>query len=197
MRKFVFATNNSHKLKELKEILGNKFEILSLNDIGCTDEIPETGITLEENAAQKSYYIWERFRINCFADDTGLEIKELNNEPGVYSARYAGDDKNAGANMQKVLNKMDGVKNREARFRTVISLIIDGKEKQFEGIVDGVIIEEKRGAEGFGYDPIFMPQGFNQSFAEMPAAIKNQISHRGNAVKKLVYYLLDHGDVGL
>jgi XTP/dITP diphosphohydrolase len=189
MEKLVFATNNAHKLKELREILGDEFELLSLEDIGCVQEIPETGKTLEENAAQKSSYIWDRYKINCFADDTGLEIKELNNEPGVYSARYAGADKDAGANMQKVLRKMDGIENREARFRTVISLILDGTEKQFEGIVDGKIIENKRGAEGFGYDPIFMPNGFSLSFAEMSAEDKNQISHRGNAVKKLVNFL--------
>lgn len=189
MRKLVFATNNDHKLRELKQILPSEFELLSLNDIGCTDDIPETGTTLEVNAAQKSFYIWDRFGINCFADDTGLEIEALGNEPGVYSARYAGEDRSATANMLKVLEKMANEANRKARFRCIISLIIDGEEKQFEGIVDGVILNEKRGETGFGYDPIFMPDGYDQSFAEMSADDKNQISHRGRAVMKLVDYL--------
>ncbi|NEW82725.1 MAG: non-canonical purine NTP diphosphatase [Mariniphaga sp.] len=189
MRKLVFATNNDHKLRELKEILSSEFELLSLNDIGCTDDIPETGTTLEVNAAQKSFYIWDKYGINCFADDTGLEIEALGNEPGVYSARYAGEGRNATDNMLKVLEKLKNEINRKARFRCVISLIIEGKEKQFEGIVEGMILEEKHGAAGFGYDPIFMPDGFSQSFAEMSAVDKNQVSHRGRAVKKLVDYL--------
>ena len=189
MKKLVFATNNDHKLRELTEIVPPEFELLSLNDIDCSDDIPETGDTLEINAAQKSFYIWEKYGINCFADDTGLEIEALDNEPGVYSARYAGEERSATANMLKVLEKMTNETNRKARFRCVISLVIDGIEKQFEGIVNGVILTEKHGDAGFGYDPIFMPDGFNQSFAEMSSFDKNQVSHRGRAVMKLVEYL--------
>ncbi|GET20463.1 non-canonical purine NTP diphosphatase [Prolixibacter denitrificans] len=189
MKKLVFATNNPHKLRELREILGEQFELLSLNDIGCTDDIPETGDTLEANAAQKSFYIWDRYQINCFADDTGLEIDALNGEPGVYSARYAGEAKDASENVKKVLRLMNGETNRTARFRTVISLIIDGKETQFDGIVEGEILIETRGEAGFGYDPIFLPEGKEKAFAEMEADEKNEISHRGRAVAKLVDYL--------
>ena len=189
MHKLVFATNNDHKLRELKEILSAQFDLLSLKDIGCTDDIPETGTTLEVNAEQKSFYIWDKYGINCFADDTGLEIEALGNEPGVYSARYAGEGRNATDNMLKVLEKMKNETNRNARFRCVISLIIDGEEKQFEGVVEGEILTEKHGEAGFGYDPIFMPHGFNKSFAEMSPVDKNQISHRGRAVMKLVDYL--------
>lgn len=189
MKKLVFATNNPHKLRELREILGEQFELLSLNDIGCADDIPETGDTLEANAAQKSFYIWDRYHINCFADDTGLEIDALNGEPGVYSARYAGEAKDARENVKKVLREMNGENNRTARFRTVISLIIDGKETQFDGIVEGEILTETRGDAGFGYDPIFLPEGKQKAFAEMEADEKNDISHRGRAVAKLVDYL--------
>ena len=189
MKKLVFATNNDHKLRELTEIVPPEFELLSLNDIDCSDDIPETGDTLEINAAQKSFYIWEKYGINCFADDTGLEIEAIGSEPGVYSARYAGEERSATANMLKVLEKMTNETNRKARFRCVISLVIDGIEKQFEGIVNGVILTEKHGDAGFGYDPIFMPDGFNQSFAEMSSFDKNQVSHRGRAVMKLVEYL--------
>lgn len=189
MRKLVFATNNDHKLMELRQIVPSEFELVSLNDIGCTDEIPETGTTLEVNASQKSFYIWDKYSINCFADDTGLEIEALENEPGVYSARYAGEEKSPEANILKVLEKMVGVTNRKARFRCVISLVLDGAEKQFEGIVEGKILTAKQGEAGFGYDPIFMPNGYNQSFAEMSAGDKNLISHRGRAVNKLVDYL--------
>jgi len=189
MKKLVFATNNPHKLRELREILGEQFELLSLNDIGCTDDIPETGDTLEANAAQKSFYIWDRYHINCFADDTGLEIDALNGEPGVYSARYAGEAKDARENVKKVLRLMNGETNRSARFRTVISLIIDGEETQFDGVVEGEILPETRGEAGFGYDPIFLPEGKEKAFAEMDADEKNEISHRGRAVAKLVDYL--------
>ena len=189
MRKLVFATNNDHKLRELKQILSSEFELLSLNEIGCTDDIPETGTTLEANAAQKSFYIWNKYGVNCFADDTGLEIETLGNEPGVYSARYAGEGRDASDNMLKVLEKMKYETNRNARFRCVISLVINGEEEQFEGIVEGEILTEKHGVAGFGYDPIFMANGFNQSFAEMSADDKNKISHRGRAVMKLVEYL--------
>jgi XTP/dITP diphosphohydrolase len=189
MIKLVFATNNDHKLRELKEIIPTEFELLSLNDIGCSEDIPETGPTLEVNAGQKSFYVWDKYGFNCFADDTGLEIEALLNEPGVFSARYAGEDKNATANMARVLERMANMTNRKARFRCVISLVIDGKENQFEGIVEGHILHEKRGKDGFGYDPIFMPDGYSLSFAEMSSDNKNQISHRGRAVEQLVDYL--------
>ncbi|GAB7088971.1 non-canonical purine NTP diphosphatase [Marinifilum fragile] len=190
--KLVFATNNINKLKELQHLLGEKVELLSLNDISCNDEIPEDYETLEENATQKAEYIYKKYNVNCFADDTGLEVKSLNNEPGVYSARYAGEDKDAKANMKKVLAKLKGVEDRSARFRTVISLFLDNKEYQFEGIVDGNILESERGKDGFGYDPIFEPKGYEVSFAEMEMSEKNKISHRGLAVQKLVQFLLDY-----
>ena len=189
MRKLVFATNNDHKLRELRQILPSEFELLSLNDIGCFEEIPETGPTLEVNASQKSFYIWNKYGINCFADDTGLEIEALFNEPGVFSARYAGEDKSADANMTKVLEKLGNQTNRKARFRCVISLVIEGVENQFEGIVDGKILTEKQVQDGFGYDPIFIPDGYLHSFAQMSSNEKNQISHRGRAVELLVDYL--------
>jgi XTP/dITP diphosphohydrolase len=185
----VFATNNKHKLGELQAILGNRIKLLSLNDIGCNEEIPEDQETLEGNASQKAFFIYNKFGYNCFADDTGLEIDGLNGEPGVYSARYAGEEKSAEANMNKVLDKLIKIKNRNARFRTVISLVIDGVEKQFDGVVEGEILTEKRGGSGFGYDPIFQPKGFSQTFAEMNLTDKNKISHRGRAVEKLVLYL--------
>jgi len=187
--KLVFATNNKDKLEELQAILGDHFTLLSLKDIECFDEIPEEQPTLEGNASQKAYYIYDKFGMNCFADDTGLEIEALDGEPGVFSARYAGEDKNSEANMNKVLEKLAKINDRKARFRTVISLVIDGEEKQFEGIVNGEILAEKRGDSGFGYDPIFKPKGFDQSFAEMGLEDKNKISHRGRAVQKLVDYL--------
>jgi XTP/dITP diphosphohydrolase len=188
----VFATNNKHKLEELQAILGDQFKLLSLKDIGCNEEIPEEQETLEGNASQKAFFVYEKYGYNCFADDTGLEIEALNGEPGVYSARYAGEEKSAEANMNKVLDKLAKINNRNARFRTVISLIINGREKQFEGIVKGAILEEKKGASGFGYDPIFQPNDFQLSFAEMPLNEKNKISHRGRAVQKLVSYLKSH-----
>lgn len=188
--KIVFATNNKHKLEEIKDILGKDFEIVSLAEIGCHEDIPETGLTLEENARQKSTYIVEHYNHDCFADDTGLEVDALNGEPGVHSARYAeGTDHDSEANMRKLLSKMSNVKDRTARFRTVISLIINGVEHQFEGRVEGHIATEKHGKEGFGYDPIFIPEGYNKSFAELGEEVKNQISHRARAVKKLAEYL--------
>ena len=187
--KLVFATNNQHKLQELKQLLDSSIELLCLSDIGCNDEIPENQETLEGNAAEKSFYIFNKYGLNCFADDTGLEIEALNREPGVYSARYAGEEKSSENNMNLVLEKLDKIKNRKARFRTVISLVIDGHETQFEGVVDGHILEEKRGKTGFGYDPIFQPNESDFSFAEMPMEEKNKISHRGGAVQKLVMYL--------
>ena len=188
--KIVFATNNKHKLEEIKDILGKDFEIVSLAEIGCHEDIPETGLTLEENGRQKSTYIVEHYNHDCFADDTGLEVDALNGEPGVHSARYAeGTDHDSEANMRKLLSKMSNVKERTARFRTVISLIINGVEYQFEGRVEGRIATEKHGTEGFGYDPIFIPEGYDKSFAELGEEVKNQISHRARAVKKLAEYL--------
>ncbi|MFT5749467.1 MAG: XTP/dITP diphosphohydrolase [Ancylomarina sp.] len=188
--KLVFATNNQHKLSEIQNMLGNEFQVLSLADINCQDEIPEDHETLEENASQKAHYIYEKFGVNCFADDTGLEVASLNNEPGVYSARYAGSSRSSEDNMKKVLQNLQGIDERSARFRTVISLIVDGKETQFEGIVNGEILCEEKGKDGFGYDPIFQPNSYDVSFAEMSISDKNKISHRGNAVRKLVEYLL-------
>jgi XTP/dITP diphosphohydrolase len=187
--KLVFATNNQHKLKELQAILGDHFELLSLTDIGCFEEIPEEQPTLEGNARQKAFFVYEKYGYSCFADDTGLEIDALNGEPGVYSARYAGEAKDPQANMDKVLAKLNNENNRKASFRTVISLVLDGEEKQFDGIVEGEITLEKRGGSGFGYDPIFLPGGYKKTFAEMNLSEKNQISHRARAVQKLVEYL--------
>lgn len=185
----VFATNNQHKIEELQEMLDKNIKLLSLKDIGCYEEIPEEQDTLEGNASQKSFYVYNKFGYNCFADDTGLEIEALNGEPGVYSARYAGEEKSAQANMDKVLHKLAKIKNRNARFRTVISLVIEGSEELFEGIVEGEILAVKRGGSGFGYDPIFQPNGFEQTFAEMNLTDKNKISHRGRAVEKLISHL--------
>jgi XTP/dITP diphosphohydrolase len=187
--KLVFATNNKHKLSEIRQLLSHKFSILSLDDIGVEEDLPENQNTLEGNAHEKAMYVFEKYGENCFADDSGLEIEALGGRPGVYSARYAGKKRDAFDNMQKVLSEMKEAGNRNARFKTVISLIIDGKEKQFEGVVYGTILEELRGKDGFGYDPIFQPEGFNKSFAEMSAEEKNLVSHRGMAVRKLVEYL--------
>ena len=188
--KIVFATNNQNKLLEVKNMLGNKFEVLSLADIGCFDDIPEKGQTLKDNALIKAQYVWDRYHVNCFADDTGLEVEALGGAPGVYSARYAGGEgHDSEANMKKLLGELENIDNRKARFRTVFTLIIDGKTQFFEGICNGDIIREKRGGEGFGYDPIFQPEGYNKTFAELGVDIKNQISHRALATQKLVEYL--------
>lgn len=189
MIELVFATNNLHKLGELSRLVGDKFQLLSLKDINCFDDIPETADTLEGNAALKARYIWEKYGRNCFADDTGLEIDALNGQPGVYSARYAGEVQDSKANLAKVLSEMSGKSNRTARFRTVICLIIEGKEYYFEGIVNGYLLSDRRGAEGFGYDPIFVPDGYDQTFAEMNLDLKNKISHRGKATEKLLDFL--------
>lgn len=189
MKTLVFATNNAHKLEEVRAILGNDFKIASLKEIGCHDDIPETADTLEGNAMQKAQYIKDKFGMDCFADDTGLEVEALNNAPGVFSARYAGPGHDSEANMKKLLHEMEGKENRKARFRTVIALLLDGKEYTFEGIVKGNIIEEKRGDSGFGYDPIFVPEGYDLTFAELGNDIKNKISHRAEAVKKLSAFL--------
>lgn len=188
--KLVFATNNAHKLEEISSILGDKIELLSLKDIGCHADIPETADTLEGNALLKSSFIYRNYGLNSFGDDTGLEVEALGGAPGVYSARYAGGEgHDSQANMRKLLRELEGVENRKARFRTVISLILDGKEYLFEGIIDGEIIKEKRGGSGFGYDPIFKPEGYEQTFAELGAEVKNEISHRALAVKKLAQFL--------
>jgi XTP/dITP diphosphohydrolase len=192
--KLVFATNNRHKLEEVRAILGNKIEILSLNDIDCHDDIPETADTLEGNALIKARYIYEKFGVDCFADDTGLEVEVLNGEPGVYSARYAGEECNPEANMYKLLQNLTGKNNRNAQFRTVIALIIKGEEKLFNGIVKGTISNEKMGNAGFGYDPIFIPEGFSESFAQMTSDMKNSISHRYRATEELSNYLKQQYD---
>lgn len=188
--KLVFATNNKHKLQEVQHLLGDKIILQNLKDIDCNDEIPEDYYTLEENALQKAEYIFNKYKVNCFADDTGLEIEALNGEPGVLSARYAGDMKDSEENIKKVLEKLKDKSNRKARFRTIISLIINGNKYAFEGIAKGEMLTEKHGADGFGYDPIFKPEGFDVSFAEMSLDEKNKISHRGRATQKLVEFLL-------
>lgn len=190
IKKLVFATNNAHKLDEIRAILGDKIEVLSLKDINCDADIPETADTLEGNAALKAEYIYKNYGLDCFADDTGLEVEALGGAPGVYSARYAGGDgHDSEANMRKLLTELDGEQNRKAQFRTAICLIEQGEEHLFEGIVKGSIIEQKRGASGFGYDPVFMPEGYEETFAEMGNAEKNKISHRARAVEKLCEYL--------
>jgi len=187
--KIVFATNNTHKLAEIKHLLGGKHEIVSLAEIHCHDDIPEDHDTLEGNALQKARYIKAHFGYDCFADDTGLEIEALGNRPGVYSARYAGPAKDSRENMKKVLTEMQGIPNRKACFRTVIALTLNGEEHLFEGRVDGEILTEQQGEAGFGYDPIFRPEGYRVSFAEMPMDEKNKISHRGRATQKLAEFL--------
>ena len=189
MKTLVFATNNKHKLDEVQKIASGSVNIVSLEDIDCQDDIPETSDTLEGNALQKALYIKEHYGFDCFADDTGLEVESLNNAPGVYSARYAGPGHNSEANMNKLLQEMNGIENRKACFRTVIALIFNGKEYFFEGIVNGQITKEKRGTSGFGYDPIFIPDNYTETFAEMGNDIKNTISHRAEAVKKLSSFL--------
>ena len=221
MNKIVFATNNKHKLDEIRSILGEDFEVLSLNDIGCHEDIPETADTLEGNAPQKAQYVFEKYGYDCSADDTGLEVQALGGEPGIYSARYAALDGDGSishdseANMAKLLRKLEGIENRKARFRTVIALLIhpqslpkggkcevlssnnsnenssprEGNRVDFEGIVNGSIIRERRGGEGFGYDPIFQPEGYDKTFAELGSEIKNHISHRARAVQKLADFL--------
>ena len=189
-KKLVFATNNAHKLKEIRAILGNSIEILSLADIHCHADIPETADTLEGNARQKSRYVYEHYGLDCFADDTGLEVEALDGAPGVYSARYAGGEgHDAQANMLKLLHELEGKENRKAQFRTAISLILDGKEYLFEGVIKGEIIREKRGDSGFGYDPVFKPEGYERTFAELGNDVKNKISHRALAVQKLCEFL--------
>ena len=189
MIKLVFATNNENKIKEINALLTNSIKLLSLKDIGCYEDIPETADTIEGNAILKAKYVYEKYGYNCFADDTGLEIKSLNGEPGVFSARYAGEEKNADKNMDKVLQKLAPFSDRAAQFKTVVALVINGKLSTFEGIIKGEITSEKHGKDGFGYDPIFKPNGYEITFAEMPLSEKNNISHRGRAVKKLIDFL--------
>ncbi len=187
--KLVFATSNSNKAAEIARLLPVSIEIVTLRDLEVTEDIPETAATLEGNAHLKAAYVTEHFGLPCFADDTGLEIEALEQRPGVRSARYAGEHRSDEDNMQKVLNELKNVENRSARFRTVIALHLPEKQLEFEGIVNGRILSEKQGDEGFGYDPIFAPEGENRSFAEMSMDEKNAISHRGRAIKKLVAYL--------
>jgi len=187
--KIIFATNNPSKIAEIKDFLPCEIQILSLKEINCNDELPETQNTLEGNAMQKAEFVFTNYGYSCFSDDTGLEIEVLNNEPGVYSARYAGDDCSPNDNMQKVLQKLEGENNREAKFRTVIALILDGKKSLFEGECKGEITNEKIGEKGFGYDPIFRASRFDKTFAQMTKQEKGAISHRGIATRKLIEFL--------
>lgn len=188
MSDLLFATNNPHKLREVQDIIGNEFRILSLKDVDIRDEIPETCDTLEGNAAQKAWYIHEKSGLDCFADDTGLEIDALDGRPGVFSARYAGEGCSFDDNIDKILRELSGLSNRTARFRCVVCLILQGKEHFFEGRIEGIITDERKGRDGFGYDPVFLPAGHLQTFAEMPAYLKNGISHRGRAVSKMLKF---------
>lgn len=190
MKEIVFATNNANKIREVQEMLGDAYVFKKLSDIGCTEELPETTNTIEGNARQKARYVWSHYGKNCFSEDTGLEVDALGGEPGVHTAYYAGPQRDAKANMAKVLELLGDERRRSARFRTVIALIIDGKEWVFEGVVEGNIAQARQGEGGFGYDPIFCPEGQTVSFAEMPAAEKHQISHRARAMQKLQAFLL-------
>ncbi|MEP2668372.1 MAG: non-canonical purine NTP diphosphatase [Cyclobacteriaceae bacterium] len=184
-----FATNNQHKLDEVSQLLGDSFKVVDLNSIGCTEELPEDQETLEGNSLQKAKFVNDNFNISCFADDTGLEVEALGGAPGVYSARYAGAQRSSEDNMNLLLENLSNQSNRKARFRTVITLILDDQTYQFEGIAKGEILKSKRGEKGFGYDPLFLPEGMNKSMAELTAAEKNAISHRGEAIRKLVAFL--------
>lgn len=193
--KIVFATHNNNKLKEVKALLPNTITLVSLTDINCLDDIPETANTIEGNAIQKANYITEKYNLPCFSDDTGLLVDALNGEPGIYSARYAGEQKNSEDNMAKLLDKLENSTNRAAHFKTAIALNLNGEQLVFNGIVEGTITTEKQGKEGFGYDPIFKPNGYSQTFAELPLDTKNQISHRAKATKQLIAYLKDYKNV--
>jgi XTP/dITP diphosphohydrolase len=190
MKKIVFATHNAHKLEEVRMILKDKFNVVGLSDLGCFEEIPETAETLEENALAKARFVFEKYGLACFADDTGLEVDTLNGKPGIYSARYAGEPSNSFNNVRKILKEMDEMSNRKAQFRTVIALIEQGEATYFEGIIKGQIGREVKGNNGFGYDPVFIPEGSDLSFAQMDSSIKNTISHRALAIQKLVDYLM-------
>lgn len=189
MKKIVFATNNKHKLDEIRKITTGRIEILSLSDINCNEDIEETGTTLEENALIKVRYIKNKYGYDCFGDDTGLEVEALNGEPGVYSSRYAGEQCNPQDNMNKLLDALQGINNRNAQFRTVIAVTLNNNEHLFEGVVKGHITTEKHGSNGFGYDPIFMPSGYNQTFGELSDEVKNGISHRAVAMEKFIAFL--------
>jgi XTP/dITP diphosphohydrolase len=191
MSSILFASHNSHKAKEIASLLPPHLKLITLSDLNYNEDIPETGITLKENALIKAKFSYQKFNCNCFADDSGLEVEILNNEPGVYSARFAGPQKNDDANMEKLLNSLEDIKNRTARFKTVIAFIFDGKEYFFEGIINGKITYAKCGTNGFGYDPIFIPDGYTKTFAEMSSEEKNSISHRAIAVKKLIEFLIN------
>ena len=190
MRKIVFATNNQHKLEEVRAMIGDYFQVLSLKDIDCNEDIPENGLTFEENAISKARYIKEHYGYDCFADDSGLEVTALNNAPGVFSARYAGEPSNSQRNIEKLMHEMQGKEERSARFRTCIAYLTGEEERYFEGCVEGSIIDTLRGCNGFGYDPLFVPCGYDLTFAEMSSEEKNKISHRAIAVQKLIEYLL-------
>ena len=193
MDRFCFASNNSHKLEEIRDILGRSIEVLSLSDIGCYEELPETQPMLEGNSLQKAEFVFQNYKVVCFADDTGLEVDALNGEPGVFSARYAGEHKNSDDNIDLLLKKLLTISNRKARFRTVVTLVgFDHKPIAFEGIVSGTIIADRRGRSGFGYDPIFIPEGYNKTFAEMTLQEKSTLSHRAMAITKLEAYLKAH-----
>jgi len=192
--KLCLATNNAHKVEELQALLGEKFQLQTLKEIGCFDDIPETANTFDGNSLQKAVYVWERFKIDCIADDSGLEVDALNGEPGVFSARYAetpsvGEQVNHAKNIEKLLRNLKGIENRAAQFRSVITLLINGESHFFEGIIRGKITQERHGEKGFGYDPIFMPEGYDRTFAEMTMEEKNPISHRGLAVAKMIEFL--------
>jgi XTP/dITP diphosphohydrolase len=187
--RLIFATNNLHKIKEIRELTGSEIDLLTLSEVNIAEDIPENEPTLEGNALYKARYIFQKTGMNVFADDTGLEVYALNGEPGVHSARYAGESKDSSANIIRLLNKLKEKTDRRARFRTVIALILNSKEYLFEGIVEGTIITDKKGTDGFGYDPVFLPDGYNQTFAEMNLDDKNLISHRANAFSKLLAFL--------
>lgn len=192
MKSLVFATNNAHKLGEVRAILSGKYSVISLAEIGCFDEIPETSDTIAGNALQKAHFIVEKYNKGCFADDTGLEVEALDGRPGVYSARYAGEGASYEDNVAKLLDELKGQSNRKARFKSVIAMVDQGREELFEGIITGTIIHERRGTSGFGYDPVFVPEGYDQTYAEMPPELKNTISHRALAVNGLVNFLIQH-----
>ncbi|MHC1774826.1 MAG: non-canonical purine NTP diphosphatase [Lentimicrobium sp.] len=192
MKSIVFATNNKHKISEIQAILGDHFSIIPLSEIGCNEDIPETSLTIEGNAMQKAMYVNEKYKVDCFADDTGLEVEALGGQPGVKSARYAGPGHDFDANVNKLLKELEGQLSRRARFKTVISLVTSDNEMLFEGIINGIITTERRGNEGFGYDPVFIPDGYDKTFAEMPAELKNAISHRAIATRKLIKFLKEN-----
>lgn len=191
LQSIVFASNNKHKLEEVTDILKSRYKVVSLAELGCFDDIPETSDTLEGNALLKARHVFEKYQMDCFADDTGLEVEALSGRPGVYSARYAGEGCSYEDNVKKLLAEMEGITNRRARFRTVIALIAGNQVRYFEGVINGFISTEKKGSSGFGYDPVFVPEGYNQTFAEMTAGLKNTISHRALAVSNLAKALLD------